>query len=83
MDLFSLPLVRVVDVFGRETVREVVPAIWNVDGLLIFGLGVHMFGPTASIYCLHVFLALNSEVPRRQGSLMRKRPVDFEFRVVR
>ena len=83
MDSFSFPLVRVVDVFGRETVREVVPAIWNVDGLLIFGLGVHMFGPTASIYCLHVFLALNSEVPRRQGSLMRKRPVDFEFRVVR
>ena len=83
MDSFSLPLVRVVDVFGRETVREVVPAIWNVDGLLIFGLGVHMFGPPASIYCLHVFFALNSEVPRRQGSLMRKRPVDFEFRVVR
>ena len=30
MDSISLPLVRVVDVFGRETVREVVPAIWNM-----------------------------------------------------
>ena len=83
MDSFSLPLVRVVDVFGREISREVVPAIWNVDGLLIFGLGVHMFGPPASIYCFHVFFALNPEVPRRQGSLMRKRSMDFEFHVVR
>ena len=83
MDSFSFPLVRVVDVFGRETVREVVPAIWNIDGLLIFGLGVHLPGPPAFIYCLHVFRALNPEVPRRQGSLMRKRSMDFEFRVVR
>ena len=83
MDSLSLPLVRVVDVFGRETVREVVPAIWNVGGLLIFGLGIHMSGPPASIYCLHVFFALNSEVPQRRGSLMRKRSTDLEFRVVR
>ena len=82
MDSFSLSLARVVDVFGRETVREVVPAVWNIDGLLIFGLGVHLPGPPAFIYCLHVFRALN-EVPRRQGSLMRKRSMDFEFRVVR
>ena len=83
MDSFSLPLVRVVDVFGRKTVREVVPAIWNVDGLLIFGLGIHMSRSPASIYCLHVFFALNPEVPQRQGSLMRKRSTDFEFRIVR
>ena len=83
MDSFSLPLVRVVDVFGRETAREVVPAIWNVDGVLIFGLGIHMSGPPTSIYCLHVFFALDSEVPQRQGSLMRKRSTDYEFRVVR
>ena len=83
MDSFSLPSVRVVDVFGRETTREVVPAIWNVDGVLIFGLGIHMSGSSTSIYCLHVFSALNSEVPQRQGSLMRKRSTDYEFRVVR
>ena len=83
MDSFSFPIIRVVDVFGRETVREMVPAIWNLDGLLIFGLGIHMPGSPVSIYCLRVFLALNPEVPQRQGSLMRKRSADFEFRVVR
>ena len=83
MDSFSFPFVRIADVFGRETVREAVPTIWKVDELLIFGLGVHMHGSPASIYCLHVFFAWYPEVPQRPWPLMRKRSTDFEFRVVR
>ena len=65
MDSFSIRPIRIVDTPGNETIREVVPTIWNIDGLVIFGLGIHMpesYVPTSRVLCYKFWSTTTPEV---------------------